>query len=267
MAYSGNACSSQYFQDIVVNAAPVAQLAPIPPVCQDSIPFILTQGAETTGLAGLGVYSGAGIALSPLFSPSAAGQGQHIIRYTFTGVNGCSSYDEKTIEVFPTPLINAGPDLKVLEGDAVILQPSQASNNLTFLWLPSTYLDDASKANPLCRPTNDITYTIRVTSADGCTATDDLFIKVIRDFIVPNTFTPNNDGINDYWLIDNLYLYPSHRVQVFNRYGQLVFETANYSSPWDGTYKGKNLPVGTYYYIIELGGQRKPKTGYVTIIK
>lgn len=267
IAYSGSGCTDQYFKDIVVNAAPVAQLAAIPPVCQELTPFILTQGTESAGLPGIGVYSGPGITLSPLFSPAQAGQGIHTIRYTYTGTNGCSSFDEKTIEVYPTPIINAGPDLKVLEGDAVTLQPTQASNNLTYLWLPSTYLDDATKANPVCKPTNDITYTLTVRSADGCTASDDLFIKVIRDFIVPNTFTPNNDGINDLWLIDNLDLYPNHRVQVFNRYGQLMFETKNYSKPWDGTYKGKPLPVGTYYYIIELGGQRKPKTGYVTIIK
>jgi gliding motility-associated-like protein len=133
--------------------------------------------------------------------------------------------------------------------------------------LPSTYLDDASKASPVCRPLNDITYVIQVISSDGCRANDDIFIKVIRDFVVPNTFTPNNDGINDYWTIDYLSLYPNQRVQVFNRYGQLVFESNNYRLPWDGTYKGKPLPAGTYYYIIELGGQRKPKTGYVTIVK
>lgn len=266
-AYSGNGCSNDYFQDIIVHAAPQATMGSIPPVCEDALPFILTQGNELTGMAGLGVYSGNGITLSPLFTPQLAGSGSHTIRYTYTGVNGCSSYAEQNIQVYPTPTVNAGPDLKVLEGDAVTLQLFASGNNLYYQWLPSTYLDDASKANPVCRPLNDITYRIQVVSADGCKASDDLFIKVIKDFVVPNTFTPNNDGINDLWTIDYLYLYPNHRVQVFNRYGQLVFESKNYNSPWNGTYKGKPLPVGTYYYIIELGGQRKPKTGYVTIIK
>ena len=84
---------------------------------------------------------------------------------------------------------------------------------------------------------------------------------------MPNVFSPNKDGINDVWQIDNLELYPSHRLQIFNRYGQVLYETSSYTKPWDGTYKGKDLPVGTYYYIIELGGARAPKKGYVTIVR
>ena len=96
---------------------------------------------------------------------------------------------------------------------------------------------------------------------------DDLFIKVIRDFIVPNTFTPNGDGINDKWEIDNLSLYPNHRVQVFDRYGQILYDSKNYTGAWDGTFKGKPLAAGTYYYIIDLNGARDTKKGYVTIIR
>jgi gliding motility-associated-like protein len=85
---------------------------------------------------------------------------------------------------------------------------------------------------------------------------------------VPNTFTPNGDGINDTWLIQYLESYPNCRIQVFNRSGQLVYETKSYTSPgWDGTMNGKPLPFGTYYYVLEPGSGRKPLTGYVTIIK
>ncbi len=84
---------------------------------------------------------------------------------------------------------------------------------------------------------------------------------------MPNTFTPNNDGINDTWIIQNLADYPNVRVQVFNRYGQTVFESKGYTKPWDGTMNGKSLPFGTYYYVIEPGNGRKPVTGYVVLIK
>ena len=120
---------------------------------------------------------------------------------------------------------------------------------------------------PFGSPTFDITYTVTVTSRDGCVGSNSVFVKVIRDFVVPNTFTPNGDGINDKWVIEFLYLYPRHHIEVFNRYGQLVYESLNYSTPWDGTYKGNALPAGTYYYIIELGGKRPAKSGYVTILR
>ena len=106
-----------------------------------------------------------------------------------------------------------------------------------------------------------------ITSIDGCKSSDLVNIKVVRDFIVPNTFTPNGDGINDKWEIEFLSLYPNHHIQIFNRYGQVILDTKNYITPWDGTYKGKPLPAGTYYYIIDLDGLRATKKGYITIIK
>ena len=113
----------------------------------------------------------------------------------------------------------------------------------------------------------DITYTLNVTGTGGCIFSDQVFVKVLRFPNVPNTFTPNNDGINDSWVIDHLADYPNVRVQVFNRYGQLVFESKGYTKPWDGTMNGKSLPFGTYYYVIEPGNGRNPVTGYVTLIK
>ena len=110
------------------------------------------------------------------------------------------------------------------------------------------------------QPHTDVMYTVRAMSDKGCIASDQVFVKVVKDFKVPNTFTPNGDGINDKWLIENLAIYPTHRIEVFNRYGQVVFESKDYTAAWDGTYKGKELPAGTYYYVIELGTSRKPKT-------
>jgi gliding motility-associated-like protein len=92
-------------------------------------------------------------------------------------------------------------------------------------------------------------------------------VQVLTDFDVPNTFTPNNDGINDKWQIRPLAKFPIQWVQVFDRYGQLLFESHGYTQPWDGTYNGKPLPAGTYYYIIEVNGLLNPKTGYVTILR
>jgi gliding motility-associated-like protein len=84
---------------------------------------------------------------------------------------------------------------------------------------------------------------------------------------VPNAFSPNADGINDYWRIMYLESYPGAVVEVFNRYGQSVFSSTGYSVDWDGTYQSKALPIGTYYYIINPKNGRKIISGSVTIIR
>ena len=92
-------------------------------------------------------------------------------------------------------------------------------------------------------------------------------VKVLKIPVVPNTFTPNGDGINDTWEIKYLSSYPNVMVEIFNRYGSKVFRSNGYTTPWDGRFNGGDLPLGTYYYIISPNSGRKPITGYLTIIR
>jgi gliding motility-associated-like protein len=85
--------------------------------------------------------------------------------------------------------------------------------------------------------------------------------------IIPNTFTPNGDGINDRWNIAALQNYTSCTVAVYNRYGALVYHSVGYLTGWDGTFNGLALPVGTYYYIIDPKNKQKPLSGSVTILR
>ena len=84
---------------------------------------------------------------------------------------------------------------------------------------------------------------------------------------IANTITPNGDGINDYWKIDGMGNYPNAMVQVFNRYGQKVFESKGYPQPFNGTFNGKPLPNGAYYYIINLNKNCSLLSGSLTIIR
>jgi gliding motility-associated-like protein len=84
---------------------------------------------------------------------------------------------------------------------------------------------------------------------------------------IPNTFTPNGDGINDVWNINNIQKFPNCTVNIYNRYGEKMYSSIGYSIPWDGTYKGSALPVGTYYYLIDLKNGYPLLSGYVAIIK
>lgn len=183
--------------------------------------------------------------------------------------HGCNSDTiTKSFTVYPYPHVNAGPDRSILEGGQITLSPIVYGNDLQFLWTPNLYLtDNRVEKVKIINPATDMTYRLTVTARGGCSRSDDVFVKLLKFPIIPNTFTPNNDGINDAWRIDYLNTYPNNRVQVFTRSGQLVFESRGYNTPWDGTLKGKPLPFDTYYYIIEPGNGRDPLTGYVTILK
>ena len=191
-----------------------------------------------------------------------------ITMYSINSQSCNSDTISKPFTVYPYPHVNAGPDRFVLEGGSIQLETITFANDPQYAWTPTLYLDNSNIARPrVTDPKTDMTYRLTVTGRGGCALSDDVFVKLLRFPVIPNTFSPNNDGINDKWRIDYLNTYPNNRVQIFTRNGNLVFESKGYNTPWDGTLKGKPLPFDTYYYIIEPGNGRDPVTGYVTILK
>jgi gliding motility-associated-like protein len=85
--------------------------------------------------------------------------------------------------------------------------------------------------------------------------------------VVPNAFTPNNDGVNDTWGLKNMESFPQNRVDIYNRYGERVYSSNGYAVPWDGRRNGAPLPVGAYYYVINPNNGSKIISGSVTIIR
>ena len=121
VSYSGINCISQITKTITILASPQLQFDAMSGVCEEITPFQLAAARETSGLAGAGVFSGAGVNASGLFSPSIAKSGQHTLRYTYTASNGCIAFKEQNIAVYPTPLLDIGPDRTVLEGGFITL--------------------------------------------------------------------------------------------------------------------------------------------------
>ncbi|RDV13116.1 hypothetical protein DXT99_21090 [Pontibacter diazotrophicus] len=112
------------------------------------------------------------------------------------------------------------------------------------------------------------THTLVVKDSFGCTSEVTFTIENNNEIDVPNGFTPNGDGINDRLAIKNLStLFPGCRVTVYNRWGSLVFESRGYQEPWDGTHKGKMLPDGTYYCVIEFGDATPALKQSLTIMR
>lgn len=211
---------------------------------------------------------GSAPATTPTASHLYTTAGNYDVSLYITNSHGCNSDTvSKSFKVYAPPTVNAGPDVFVLESGSETLEPAYTGEDNIYLWSPADFLNSTTVARPVTTPLRDITYTITVTNPGGCSTSDDVFVKVLKGPKIPNTFSPNNDGINDKWIIEYLDTYPNCKVVVFTRAGQKVFESRGYKVPWNGTMNGKTLPLDTYYYIIEPENGRKPVTGYVTIIK
>ncbi|MFS4466229.1 T9SS type B sorting domain-containing protein [Maribacter sp. 2210JD10-5] len=112
------------------------------------------------------------------------------------------------------------------------------------------------------------TYEIRVVDANGCEAITNIFMEFI-DVEMPNFFTPDGDGQNDFWVPRNLEPYPEILIKIFDRYGRVVSELAHDSQGWDGLYNGKELPTGDYWYVIQLNGEEDERefVGHFTLYR
>lgn len=182
--------------------------------------------------------------------------GWHKVRITAPPI-GCANEDSIFITVWPLPNAKAWPRHKVDQSIDTIHKGESlqlhASGGEVYSWDPITYLDNSGIADPVAeRVDGNITYTVTVTDSNGCVNTATLSIHVLNEFrlVVYNLITPNGDGYNDTWIIDNIWAYPKAEVIIFNRYGMEVYRGTNYANDWDGTYEGKELPDGAYYYVV-----------------
>lgn len=194
--------------------------------------------------------------------------------YILTGSNGlCEAQDTIYIEVLPNPIADAGLDRQVFIEEVFTLGGNPTSETgVAYLWSPNpTGSFNTSLANPSGYLLESTEFVVEVTDLNGCVGRDTVFVEVLPDVEVSSGFTPNGDGVNDTWIIDNMELFPNNVVNIFNRWGQAVYSQKPYHSgnAWDGTFEGEKLPVGTYYYTIELNDPRFPDpiTGPITIYR
>ena len=191
--------------------------------------------------------------------------------YTFTPTAGqCAISSQIAVMINPLPALIMGPDLTIAPGASTVLNVSVTGNIVSYQWKPSTGLNDSNIKDPVASPSLTTVYTLEIIDDNKCQTSGSIKVTVSAGgskILVPNAFSPNGDGINDTWIITNLSAYPGGTVDVFNRYGQLVFHSENYNKPWDGTFDGKPLPMATYYYIIDPKNREKKIAGSVTIFK
>jgi gliding motility-associated-like protein len=171
------------------------------------------------------------------------------------------------INVHPPPYVSAGADRVIITGSTLNLDGTVTGENPTYFWDPPDYLNDIKLTNPFVTPAESRIYTLYAESAFSCKNQDAVSIKVVAGIFVPTAFTPNNDGKNDSWRIPFLDPLFGAAVNVYNRYGRLVYRTEGAIVEWDGTYKRLPQPAGTYVYYIHFKEGYKDMKGTVTLIR
>ncbi|MFT3981040.1 MAG: gliding motility-associated C-terminal domain-containing protein [Ferruginibacter sp.] len=164
---------------------------------------------------------------------------------------GCRDTATVTLQVLPQMIANAGPDANAEYNHPYQLQGS--GNGTIFTWSPAAVLNNAHIANPLATLINDTRFILEVSNSIGCKAYDTVLIKVFKGptIYVPTAFSPNGDGLNDIFRATAVGIESLSYFRVFNRYGQLVWQTTNLSQGWDGRYNGTAQNIGNYVWMIQ----------------
>lgn len=202
----------------------------------------------------------------------AVGTNTYVLLATSSVVT-CFDEDTVLVVVNDLPNVNPGVTQTVSLYATAILggNPTSINTGASYTWTPALGLDNPNAANPITSTTVNTNYTVMVLDPNtGCINSSTVDIFIYPDVIIPNGFSPNSDGRNDTWIIDNIQQFTECTVEVYNRWGELLFQSPKgYPKPWDGIYHGKPLPVGTYYYIINFNhvAYPKPFTGPLTIFR
>lgn len=187
-------------------------------------------------------------------------------KVTTTDANGCKGTTEKIINAKSLPVLTAGADKeKVAPQTTVQLHATGAD---TYSWSPAILLDNPLIADPTTLIGETTMFEVTGTSADGCEAKLSVMVEVdpaLSGLQFPPAFSPNGDGDNEMWVVQGAENFPDCTLTIFDGHGRRVFEKKG-QPYWDGTYQGKPLPEGTYYYVHGCP-DKKITTGNILIFK
>ena len=228
-----------------------------------------TNGCGTTSTVDWFINGGlAQSSTSTSFSTSSLSDGDQVSAQ-FVCNPSCPNTGSSNVETIAVddPQAYAGEDVVIASGTSTTLT---GTGNGTMTWGPSEGLSTTTGSSTVASPEVTTTYQLTVTSTNGCVDTDEVTVIVNKPITIPNTFTPNDDGYNDTWIIQNIQNYPTAKVSVYDRWGQRIYNVVGYTQEkqWDGTFNGLRLPAGVYFYSIDLntGGNKDLYQGTLTIV-
>jgi gliding motility-associated-like protein len=168
----------------------------------------------------------------------------------------CSASDTVALTVYPLPVVNVGADTTIDYGTTITLSSNAVG---TYYWYPAGGLSCTSCESPVASPETDITYYLEVTDSNGCVALDSIIITVNfeTDPFVANIFSPNGDGLNDILHVNGL-TGDDFIFRIYDRWGNMLFESSDQGQGWDGSSDGKIVNSGEYVYTFSF----KDNNGY-----
>jgi len=190
---------------------------------------------------------------------------------TIKSVQGCDSIITTIVKV---NTINISLPIElVLESDSIeLVNEIESSNPLEYLWLPPEGLSCFTCPQPMAGPTESITYLLEVKDlVSGCTKSASVnVVSIVNKPTIPNAFSPNEDGVNDNFIANNIPSDATFLLVVYNRWGQKVFETKNIDVVWDGTFNNQKQPLGVYVWLLQfqqIDGAIQQLKGNVTLVR
>jgi gliding motility-associated-like protein len=181
-------------------------------------------------------------------------QNNDIITLTVKSSNTCVKdglSNPIQVLVNPLPVVQFSQlDTIILFGSSIMLQPSISNAITNYTWVPNYRIDNTGIKTPTVNPLTSTLYKLAVADVNGCIGGSSYFVKVFRRLLMPTAFTPNKDGMNDWFIIPADLQLNINQFTVYNRWGQIVFETTDSKKGWDGMLKGKLASVGTYIWVI-----------------
>ncbi|RZL09022.1 MAG: gliding motility-associated C-terminal domain-containing protein, partial [Pedobacter sp.] len=171
-----------------------------------------------------------------------------------------------TGQTFTTPILTYivnGNNSYTYYADCTINGITSSSRSSVYISVyPASNTPTANNVTIACNATATLT-------ASGCNSSESFTVQVAEDYklIANNILTPNGDGVNDTWIVQNIDMYPSNEVRIFDRNGREMYNKKSYDNSWNGTIGGNDLAEGTYYYIITYGPNKLVQKGFITIIR
>jgi len=183
-----------------------------------------------------------------------------------TDVNGCSGIDSLYMNILTLPEVDAGPDQYFDYPGSTTLFGN--TFGLPYNWFPSAGLSCTDCAYPTAIPDEATWYYLTTTNNTGCAGIDSVYVRPYFPIYVPNAITPNGDGVNDVFLVVGENLTGFH-LQIFDRWGIMIFETNNPNEPWVAGYKEYYVPNDVYTWKLSLDSfeRREELNGHVTVIR
>lgn len=252
--FSKYGCAASPVSGIVKVSTPILELGPDKEICSGQVIEIMPVGSFYSYLWNDGSVT-----------PNFIGRNQGIISLTVSDQYGCKKSDSMFLTVHNLPVVNLGNDTSLCGIETITLDGGD--DGVTYNWSTGQITSQITVFEGLQK------ISVEVISEFGCVNNDEIIINScsVEDYFrnMPTAFTPNGDGKNDIWNIPELLIFPQAVVEIYDRWGTLIFRSeSGYSKPWDGLSNGKEMPMDSYYYVINLNSPGlEPLAGTVTLIK